>query len=375
MTDGIPLATTVGWMVGFARLVASEGIEDGRALGEALAVIDGIELGETDGKELGDKDGLSEGDLVGSPSGDWEATLLCVFDGLTDGVPLFTTVGLMVGLARLVPSEGIDDGRPLGEATSVIDGIEVGGIDGKELGTYIIPKDGTELGALDTKEGNELNEMDGVSEEPPVGGLLGEWDVILLGRSVGPFGVMIGEPVGDATGAIFIGAPIIGANEIGESVSGGVTGADVIGAPVSGANDIGDSLIGLADVVGGAVTGNEDVVGALTGGGPVLFVTWQKKPKLVTGGRDGTTVEVVAWVGDTVELVTGSGDTVGLIVGGGDKVGLIIGGGDNVGLIVGGGDTVELMLCNMRVAVEVSIRSTHTSPASTLQLLSEGEEH
>ena len=99
--------------------------------------------------------------------------MLGVSDGLTDSVPLFTTVGLMVGLARLVPSEGIDDGKPLGEATSVRDGIELGAIDGKELGTYIIPRDGTELGALDAKEGNELNDMDGVSEEPPVGGLLG----------------------------------------------------------------------------------------------------------------------------------------------------------------------------------------------------------
>jgi hypothetical protein len=76
LTDGIPLATTVGWMVGFARLVASEGIEDGRALGEALAVRDGIELGETDGKELGDKDGVSEGNAMGV----LEATLVGVSD-------------------------------------------------------------------------------------------------------------------------------------------------------------------------------------------------------------------------------------------------------------------------------------------------------
>ena len=68
LTDGIWLAITVGRMVGWARLVPSEGIEDGRALGEAIGVRDGIELGETDGKDLGDKDGLSEGDLLGSSS-------------------------------------------------------------------------------------------------------------------------------------------------------------------------------------------------------------------------------------------------------------------------------------------------------------------
>ena len=66
-----------------------------------------------------------------------ETTLLGVSDGLNDGVPLFTTVGLMVGLARLVPSEGIEDGRALGEALAVRDGIELGAIDEENLGDKI----------------------------------------------------------------------------------------------------------------------------------------------------------------------------------------------------------------------------------------------